>query len=41
MKTTIFITFLFFASLSLAGASVKVAINKCSQEYHKRDCLGI
>ncbi|MDB2550546.1 hypothetical protein N9X24_01620 [Rickettsiales bacterium] len=44
MKTTITITFLFLANFALAGAtaiSIKVAINKCSQEYHQRDCFGI
>jgi len=41
MKTAIFITFLFFASLSLVAMSVKVSIDKCSQEYYQRDCLGI
>ena len=44
MKTIIFITFLFFTNFALAGAtiiSIKTAMNKCSQEYHQRDCLGI
>lgn len=44
MKTIITITFLFFTNFTLAGAtiiSIKTAINKCSQEYHPKDCLGI
>lgn len=44
MKETIFITVLFlicFAFMGVTMLSIKASINKCSQEYYVRDCLGI